>query len=127
VKTHIKFKRFIKGNSLQEKVFGFYYDGLKYWRLNGNLHREDGPASEYSNGTKSWYLNGNYHRVDGPAIEYWDGTKYWYLNGNLHREDGPAIESNGSKEWYLNGKQFLYEKDYWEAMEDYKKRNKNTK
>ena len=28
------------------------------WYLNGQLHREDGPAIEYSNGHKAWYLNG---------------------------------------------------------------------
>jgi len=79
--------------------------GNKEWFLNGNLHREDGPAIELSNGDKHWYLMGKRHREDGPAIEYASGYKEWYLNGNLHREDGPAFEgSNGYKEWYLNGK-----------------------
>jgi len=56
------------------------------------------------NGTKYWYLNGERHRTDGPAIEYADGDKYWYLNGECHREDGPAIEwTDGTKSWYLNG------------------------
>ena len=32
------------------------------------------------NGDKRWYLNGNFHRTDGPAVEYSDGTKYWFLN-----------------------------------------------
>jgi hypothetical protein len=32
-------------------------------------------------GTKMWYLNGELHREDGPAVEYPDGTKRWYLNG----------------------------------------------
>ena len=31
--------------------------GTKEWHLNGKLHREDGPAVEYSNGDKRWYLN----------------------------------------------------------------------
>jgi hypothetical protein len=57
-------------------------------------------------GDKFWYLNGNRHREDGPAIEYADGTKRWYLDGSLHREDGPAIEyANGNKSWFLNGKE----------------------
>jgi hypothetical protein len=30
------------------------------WRLNGQRHREDGPAIEWADGTKSWYLNGNW-------------------------------------------------------------------
>ena len=82
-------------------------DGTRRWSLNGELHREDGPAVEYDNGTKCWYLNGVLHREDGPAIEYLTGTLAWYLNGNLHREDGPAIEySYGDREWYLNDEKF---------------------
>ena len=51
-------------------------------------------------GTKEWYLNGQRHREDGPAVEYANGDKYWYLNGQLHREDGPAVEkADGSKLW----------------------------
>ena len=93
--------------------------GDKFWYLNDELHREDGPAIEYASGDKSWYLNGKYHREDGPAIEYANGTKYWYLNGNLHREDGPACEyANGSKYWYLNGEEFSKKK--------WKKRIKKT-
>ena len=61
-------------------------------------------------GGKSWYLNGQRHREDGPAIEWEDGTKEWWLNGKCHREDGPAIEcANGSKEWYLNGQKLTEE------------------
>ena len=32
--------------------------GTKYWFVNGELHREDGPAIECPDGTKSWYLCG---------------------------------------------------------------------
>jgi hypothetical protein len=44
------------------------------------LHREDGPAVEYTNGIKCWYIYGKYHRIDGPAIKDADGAKYWYLD-----------------------------------------------
>ena len=54
--------------------------GTKRWYLNGNLHREDGPAIEWITGTKYWCLNGKYHREDGPAVEYESGSKFWYLN-----------------------------------------------
>ena len=81
-----------------------YDDGSKEWCLNGKLHREDGPAMEWSNGYKAWYLNGKHHREDGPAIEFANGSKEWFLNDKLHREDGPAIEwACGDKYWYLNG------------------------
>ena len=55
-------------------------DGTKQWRLDGKLHRVDGPACEYANGEKHWLLHGKYHRVDGPAIEYAHGEKRWWLN-----------------------------------------------
>ena len=61
-------------------------DGEKYWYLNGELHREDGPAIEWANGYKAWFLNGERHRVDGPAIVYADGGKEWWLNGILVTE-----------------------------------------
>ena len=49
-------------------------------------------------GTKFWYLNGELHREDGPAMEFVSGNKFWCLNGKLHREDGPAMEfANGTK------------------------------
>jgi hypothetical protein len=62
-----------------------------------------------SDGSKEWYLNGQLHREDGPAVEWPDGEKHWYLNGQHHRTDGPAVEyPNGSKRWYLNGR-FIFE------------------
>ena len=83
-----------------------YPSGTKAWLLNGEYHREDGPAYENPYGTKAWYLNGKLHREDGPAYEHSDGTKEWYLNGKLHREDGPAYENpNGTKGWWLNGEE----------------------
>jgi hypothetical protein len=58
-----------------------------------------------SDGTKVWYLDGNAHRDDGPAIIKPDGTKTWCRRGHIHRDDGPAIEyADGSKEWWLEGK-----------------------
>ena len=91
-----------------------YNNGDKSWFLNGELHREDGPAIEWSNGDKLWYLNDKLHREDGPAIERADGYKFWYLNDKRHREDGPAIEwASGAKEWYLNGTE--YTEAEWQA------------
>jgi hypothetical protein len=33
-------------------------DGTKIWYVNDQLHREDGPAMEWSSGAKEWYLHG---------------------------------------------------------------------
>ena len=77
--------------------------GTHFWYLNGQLHREDGPAVEYTNGTRYWFLNGQRHRKDGPAIEYANGAREWFLNGQRHRLDGPAVEwADGVRSWYLN-------------------------
>jgi hypothetical protein len=62
--------------------------GSKYYYLNDELHREDGPAIEYLDGHKEWYFNGKSHREDGPAIEYASGDKSWYVNGQqIHCKD----------------------------------------
>ena len=81
-----------------------YVNGSKGWWRNGKRHRDVGPAVEYANGDKEWWRNGEPHRDDGPAIEHVDGYKAWYRNGLLHREDGPAVEwPNEFKSWYRNG------------------------
>ena len=68
----------------------------------------------YSNRTE-WYFNGQFHRDDGPAVEWSNGSKlggskFWYRNGQRHRDDGPALEwVDGSKSWYLEGKKLTEE------------------
>ena len=49
--------------------------------INGELHREDGPAIEWANGDQAWYINGKCHREDGPAFERANGTKEWWIKG----------------------------------------------
>ncbi len=39
-------------------------------------------------GTKYWFKNGKLHREDGPACEYTDGSKYWWF------EDKPYEQIN---------------------------------
>jgi hypothetical protein len=81
-------------------------EDTKYWYLYGELHRTDGPATEWADGSKEWYLHGKRHRIDGPAIEYANGTKYWFFHGKSHRTDGPAFEYvDGSKYWYYEGEE----------------------
>ena len=58
MKTNIDFKRYIKNNPSQEKKITILTSGDKLWFLNGKLHREDGPAIEWSDGLKQWYLKG---------------------------------------------------------------------
>jgi hypothetical protein len=80
----MKLPEYKKVSELTEKGYEFFEqpNGNKAWSLNGKLHREDGPAIEWSDGYKAWYLNGNRHREDGPAVEYTNGDKVWCLRGN---------------------------------------------
>ena len=51
----------------------------------------------FANGDKLWYLNGELHREDGPAIEYCNGDKYWYLNGRALTEQEFNQKMNNNK------------------------------
>jgi len=71
------------------------------------MNKDEQPICEISStGNKWWYLNNQYHREDGPAVEYSDGSTLWYHYGQLHRLDGPAEDyANGNKYWWYQGKQ----------------------
>jgi hypothetical protein len=56
--------------------------GNKYWWQHGSIHRDDGPAIEWSDGDKVWYQHGKCHRDDGPAIMLVNKKYDWYLHGN---------------------------------------------
>ena len=87
-----------------------YNDRTVWYNLKGYVHRENGPAIEYTNGSKFWYLNDKFHRVDGPAVENTNGTKEWFLNGKRHRLYGPVIEyPTGYKKWFINGEELTRE------------------
>ena len=49
------------------------------------------------NGDKAWYLNGELHREDGPAVEC-VGDKYWYLNDTEYTEAEWKAKLNSVKE-----------------------------
>jgi len=82
-------------------------NGDKHWRLNGERHREYGPAIEYANGGEEWFYHGQRHRIGGPAlsIPQVGGTlEQWWRYGKLHRMDGPAVKrGNGKLEWWIFG------------------------
>lgn len=80
-------------------------NGDKEWYLNGKLHREDGPAIEYSNGYKACYLGGKLHREDGPAIERANGDKFWYINDKRLTEE--EFKAHTSKEVVIDGKTYV--------------------
>ncbi len=76
----------------------------------------------FPSGTKHHYLNGQLHREDGPAVELTDenGLKgFWYRNGVRHRTDGPATEGVSvlyeGKEWFIDGK-MMSASDHFEKL-----------
>ena len=56
-------------------------------------------------------VDGQLHRDDGPAIEQKDGSKAWFRHGVKHRDDGPAVElpTVGHREWWINGTQISHD------------------
>lgn len=48
-------------------------DGSIEWRLNGKLHREDGPAVVRPDGTKEWWVEG--HRLQPLEFVVWRHTR----------------------------------------------------
>ena len=66
---------------MSEPVLTTFHDGTQEWRLNGHLHREDGPAYIWADGTQSWWQNGQLHRTDGPARIWHDGDQEWWIEG----------------------------------------------
>jgi len=108
-------------------IFGVNINTGEQWFLNGELHREDGPAVIYPT-DREWFLHGKRHRIGGPAVISDDGLYIWYYNGQKHREDGPAIISyvsriyrtnpeedpNAIRRWFLNGIEYPDEKS-WKA------------
>ena len=88
------------------------------YHLENKLHREDGPALEwsnddnnYNNTAKQWWLdNGRpcasaFALNKSPSVENYDGYKEWYINGRIYSTDGPAVTYVCAyKAWYLNGR-----------------------
>lgn len=102
----------VNGKLHREDGPALEYDGIQEWYLNGKLHREDGPAFINPGISEEWYMNGERHREDGPAMIEPNGNKDWFIHGKRHREDGAAREyHNDWKEWYLNG--IRYSEEDW--------------
>ena len=85
-----------------------FEDRTKWYNLEGQLHRENGPAIEWDDGSKAWFINGKRHRVDGPAIEKVNGYKVWYINGQeLTKEEfNKRIKSCANKIVEIDGKKY---------------------
>ena len=50
-------------------------DGKRVWHLNGQLHREDGPAVEWPDGMCEWWLNGERQPDPPPPVMAQPGVR----------------------------------------------------
>lgn len=76
----------------------------------GKLHRDNNQPAliQYRPLLEEWRVEGVLHRTDGPA-RITDVAKEWWVDGKLHRFDGPAVErANGSIEWWLFDKEYNF-------------------
>lgn len=67
-----------------------------------------------------WYYDGELHREDGPAIDWSDGSQFWFKHGKLHRLEGPAVISSiHGTGWYIEGIKYTQEdfKKYLKSKE----------
>lgn len=88
-----------------------FEDEIRIWELNGNLHREDGPAF-IREGGKEWYKNGHRHRDYGPAVEYDSRPSDeddWYFMDNNYFLDTHKFLVEESKQKFKNQQ----EKEEW--------------
>lgn len=51
------------------------------YRLDGKLHRLNGPAVISAQGDEHWYENGVRHRIGGPAVTTRNGAEQWWVYG----------------------------------------------
>lgn len=85
------------------------YHGVTFEK-SGILHRDNNQPAiiRYRPLLEEWRVEGVLHRTDGPA-RITDTAKEWWVDGKLHRFDGPAVETtNGNIEWWLFGKEYKF-------------------
>ena len=80
----------------------------RYWYKDGEVHREDGPAIEFSS-FEGWFINGLCHILEGPAKIWKNGDKEWWINGQIHRLEGPAALNSGEELWYIRNNEYTPE------------------
>ncbi len=84
-------------------------------RVDGILHKDDGPAIVWADGTFDWRQNGKPFRADGKPTTESPKYRKWYHHedGAIGRVGGPAFETvTGYREYWLNGQYFDTKSEY---------------
>jgi hypothetical protein len=92
------------------------YGNRRWYDKDGELHRDDGPASIHVSGVIMWCQHGKYHRTDGPAIIYADehGSVEWWLDDNHCSIEG--WRDHVTVDWFLNNVEYTF--DEWLEQSD---------
>ena len=65
-------------DALKYRIVVYGFGTRRYYSSDNQLHRESGPAVEYTTGETQWCQNGLLHRTDGPALNgvmaVWNGS-----------------------------------------------------
>lgn len=82
-------------------------------RIETIITQEHRDGTQTSSTCVQHFYEGQLHRLDGPAMEFSTGSKYWYHHGLRHREDGPAVVveagEDSVQEWYVHDRQVTEE------------------
>lgn len=82
-------------------------DGVIMYRIDGVLHRDDGPAKAWPDfNEEEWWVNGELHRIDGPAVVSDDPGVKWSVQGLRPPVDGRESEDyvDGRRLWWVRGR-----------------------
>lgn len=75
-------------------------------------------------GMVTFYLDGDVHREKGPACIFPGRASQWRKHGMLHRETGPAfVWVDGKIEFWLNNHRFWSRKEWKRAMDKLRSEN----
>ena len=71
-------------------------EGWHFWRKDGILHREDGPAM-FREGMERWYYEGELHNDNGPAVVI-----------KFNNKNDPLVYLPNKKPHYINKQWYIH-------------------
>lgn len=111
-----------RGESHWTKVYIWNGDNQINIDQDSRIPNDFTGMATYPSGTKKYFKDGKLHREDGPAIEWSTGGESWYVNGLKHRNDGPSFKNTNDtiRHWHMDGK-VVSPQDVFEELTDEKK------
>jgi len=82
--TNISYENYYNLSDEERKAKPYFVEGQNFYPWFPPGRNYILGSISYDNGIKNWIVNGQNHREDGPAIIHSDGSKAWYLNGIIY-------------------------------------------